>query len=57
MDKLGSVAGILGILVCVGAVIGRYHGTPLVLGFTAPTVLLGGTSLLALGCFLRSFKK
>lgn len=57
MDKLGIVAGVLGILVCIVSVIGRYYGSPQVFGMEARTVLLIGTSLLVLGCFLKTFKK
>ena len=57
MEKLGTVAGILGVLVLGLAVVGRFHGAPTVHGFAAGTVFLVGTTLLVLGCFLRSFKK
>ena len=57
MEKLGTVAGFLGILVCITAVIGRFVGTPLVFHLKAPAVLLAGGCLLLAGIFLRSFKK
>ena len=57
MGKLGSMAGVLGILVCILSVVGRFYGKPTVFGFHASSVLLLGTSLLAAGCFLKLLKK
>jgi hypothetical protein len=57
MGRLGSVAGVLGILVCVAAVFGRFCSLRTIHGFSAGSVLLVGTTLLVLGCFLRSLKK
>lgn len=57
MGKSGIVAGVLGILVCILSVAGRFYGEPTIFGFSATSMLLVGTSLLTLGCFLRLLKK
>ena len=41
-NLLGTVAGYLGIAICVVAVAGRFYGAPAFLGFAARSVLLMG---------------
>ena len=57
MKALSLIAGVLGALVILAALIGRFHGAPTVtfpvLGrHTASAVLLIGNTLLVIGVFL-----
>ena len=49
---IGRIAGVVGILVCAVAIIGRLLGNYHMLGFEAVTLLHGGTSVVVIGCFL-----
>jgi hypothetical protein len=57
VEVLSLIAGVLGVLVILAAVIGRFHGGPTmtfpVVGtHTGATVLLVGNTLLLIGIFL-----
>jgi hypothetical protein len=52
LNLLGRLAGIIGALVCAFAVIARLLGNHYVIGVESATLLLGGTSCVAIGCFL-----
>jgi hypothetical protein len=49
---LGRAAGVVGIVTCAAATLWRLTGAYWAGGFQVGTLLLGGTSLLAVGCFL-----
>lgn len=57
MDKLGTVAGVLGILICICAIAGRFIGNPMVFHSEASTILLLGATSVVIGSFLKTFKK
>ena len=49
----GTVAGYLGALVCVIAVVGRFYGEPLVFGFAASNMLLLGATIAVFACWCK----
>ncbi len=52
-NLLGTVAGYLGIAICVVAVAGRFYGAPTFLGFAASSVLRMGIASMVLGCWAK----
>ncbi len=52
-NLLGTVAGYLGMAICVVAVAGRFYGAPAFLGFAASSVLLMGIASMVLGCWAK----
>lgn len=48
----GRLAGVVGVLLCVVAVIWRLLGHYALIGFEVGTLLLGGTAAVAIGCFM-----
>jgi hypothetical protein len=52
-NPLGTVAGYLGIAICVVAVAGRFYGAPAFLGFAASSVLQMGIASMVLGCWAK----
>ena len=53
LNKLGTVSGIVGILICLVAVAGRFYGDPVFLGFQAINVFIVGIAFLALACWIK----
>ena len=53
MSGCGTVAGILGELVCLAAVYGRFNGAPTVMGHKAISIFTVGVGLMVLGCFKK----
>ena len=53
LNLVGSVAGYLGIAVCLVAVAGRFYGEPEFMGFEASSVLNMGIAFMVLGCWAR----
>lgn len=53
IDKLGTAAGIAGILACALAVLLRLGGQHYLLGTELAQWLVGGIALLVMGCFAK----
>ena len=51
--KGACVLGILGILVCLAAVAGRFYGAPSFLGFSAINVFIVGVGLISTACWAK----
>lgn len=52
MLAAGRVAGLLGLVLCAAAVIGRLAGHRWIGGFELVTLLFAGTAIMVAGCFL-----
>jgi hypothetical protein len=50
---IGSIAGYLGSVVCLAAVVLRFYGTPYVFGWAATHVLLLGAVILVFACWSK----
>lgn len=53
MSSCGTLAGILGELICIAAVVGYFHGKPTVMGHKAITIFTIGIGFMVLGCFKK----
>lgn len=53
LNKLGTISGVLGILICLAAVAGRFYGEKAFLGFQAINVFIVGIAFLALACWIK----
>jgi hypothetical protein len=53
LKRIGTAAGILGCVVCLAAVAGRFYGEPLFLGWAASHVLLLGAAILVFACWSK----
>ncbi|MHC4910836.1 MAG: hypothetical protein ACYTF9_14095 [Planctomycetota bacterium] len=53
LDPIGSALGILGMVICLVAVAGRFFGDPLVRGFEAIDIFIVGVGLIATACFAK----
>jgi hypothetical protein len=57
MDKtfgiIGSVVGVIGILICLGAGVVRVTGGHWLFGFEAFTLFLGGIGVMMMACLLQ----
>ena len=42
LEKLGTIGGYVGAIICIAAVIGRFYGHPTFLSFNATHVFIGG---------------
>ena len=51
--KLGTYFGIAGLLVCAGAIAGRFYGTPQVLGHKASSIFMAGIALMVMACMIK----
>ena len=57
LGKLGTISGVLGILICLVAVLGRFYGQPTFLGFQAINVFIVGIAFLALASWIKQEAK
>jgi hypothetical protein len=57
LNKLGSISGFVGILICLVAVAGRFYGQPTFLGFQATNVFIVGIAFLALASWIKQEAK
>jgi type IV secretory pathway VirB2 component (pilin) len=53
VDYGGNIAGLVGIVVCAVAGIARLLGYYYLLKFEVVTLIIGGTALMVMGCFLK----
>ena len=53
LKTVGSVAGYVGTVVCLVAVVLRFYGTPWVFGWMASHVLLLGAVILIFACWAK----
>ena len=53
MKHLGNFIGVLGIIVCIASILGRFLNQPGVFQFQAINVYIVGTGLIACGCFAK----
>jgi len=53
LNKLGTVSGIVGILICLVAVAGRFYGEKVFLGFQAINVFIVGIAFLVIACWVK----
>ena len=53
VDGIGTATGTVGVLVCVFAVVLRLAGNFYFMGTEMRTLLLGGLSLVIIGCFIK----
>jgi hypothetical protein len=53
LNLIGNVAALIGILVCLAAVIGRFVGAPQVGQFQAINVFIVGIGLMVLACLAK----
>lgn len=53
MVKVGNVIGVLGLVVCLLAVVGRFVNEPSLFSFQAINVYMIGVGLVAAGCFAK----
>ena len=53
LNKIGTVIGVLGMLVCLASVLGRFIGDAILVEFQAINVFIIGVGLLVLGCFAK----
>lgn len=53
LSRLGMVAGLLGVLICIAAVAGRFYEDPGFLGFRAINVFIVGIGFMVLGCLAK----
>lgn len=53
LDGMGTATGTIGVLVCVFAVVLRLAGNFYFMGAELRTLLLGGISLVIIGCFIK----
>ena len=53
LETLGSVVGIIGILMCLGAGVVRVTGGHWLFGFEAFTLFLGGIGVMMVACLLQ----
>ncbi len=47
LEKLGTIGGYVGAIICIAAVIGRFYGHPTFLSFNATHVFIGGVGIIA----------
>jgi len=53
LSKIGTVIGVLGILVCFASILGRFIGDAIFMDFQAINVFIIGIGLMVLGCFAK----
>ena len=53
LSKLGTISGVVGILICLAAVAGRFYGEKMFLGFQAINVFIVGIAFLVIACWLK----
>lgn len=53
LSLLGTVAGLLGILICLASVAGRFYEEPMFLGFRAINVFIVGMGFMVLACLAK----
>ena len=53
LETVGNGAGLVGILICLVAGVGRILGTYHIGGFEAITLFIGGTSLMVMACLIK----
>ncbi|MCM8775010.1 MAG: hypothetical protein NC930_01455 [Candidatus Omnitrophica bacterium] len=53
MKRIADALVILGLVIYIVAVIGRYYGTPFVVGHQASSLLILGTGFFVLACYLK----
>ena len=53
VETLGSVVGIIGVLMCLGAGVVRVTGGHWLFGFEAFTLFLGGIGVMMVACLLQ----
>ena len=53
IDIIGSVLGVLGILVCLLAGVSRVVGSHYLLGFETITLFIGGISIMVAACLAK----
>lgn len=53
LNKLGTVFGYLGILVCLLAAAGYCYGDPTFRGLNATGIYIGGIGLIVTGCWAK----
>ncbi|HTL47526.1 MAG TPA: hypothetical protein VL688_05630 [Verrucomicrobiae bacterium] len=53
MKHIGNFIGVLGIVVCIASVIGRFLHQAAVFEFQAINIYIVGTGLIACGCFAK----
>jgi hypothetical protein len=53
MDTVGTVLGVVGILVCLLAGASRVAGSYYLLGFETITLFIGGTSIMVAACLAK----
>lgn len=53
LAPLGTLAGCVGMIICILSVIGRSYGSPQVLGLEASSFFLIGVGVLVWACWLK----
>ena len=53
MQSVGDLAAILGIAICLITGLLRLGGQPVVFGFEAITLFIGGIALMVMGCLAK----
>jgi len=53
MMQFGNIIGVLGIVVCLLGIVGRFYGESTFLGFQAINIFILGIGLMVLGCFAK----
>ena len=53
LNKLGTISGVLGILICLAAVAGRFYGEKAFLGFQAINIFIVGIAFLVIACWVK----
>jgi hypothetical protein len=53
LERLGTVLGFAGLLVCAVAVVGRFYGGKELLGFQAINFFILGVGAIAAGCWSK----
>ena len=53
VDTVGTVLGVIGVLICLLAGISRFAGNHYLLGFETVTLFIGGTSIMVAACLAK----
>ena len=53
IDTIGTVLGVLGVLVCLSAGASRVVGSHYLLGFESITLFIGGTAIMVAACLAK----
>lgn len=52
-DNIGSIFGVIGILICLLAGVSRITGNHYLVGFETITLFIGGISVMVMGCLAK----